>query len=166
MRKVWTFLTAILLSAVLISPSYAFHGKGHKGYCGEYKDPVASCGLNLTADQKTKFEELRTAHLKEIKPLKDKMFSLRGDLKLLWLEKNPNQSKIIAVQKEIRALRDQMEDKRVVHQLNILKILNPEQQAKFKECCAREGFGPGPKKGTGCPGHGPGPDPDRGHLKN
>ena len=143
-----------LLIVVAAWPSFAATSRGHRGMGDTGCDGMASqgcmpAGLNLTADQLTKLDDLRTAHLKDIKPLHDKIFSLRGDLRLLWLEKNPDPAKIGAVQKEIRTLRDQMEDKRTAHMLEVLKLLTPEQQIKFKTFMSRKGFNPGHDMGPG-----------------
>ncbi|HAJ27147.1 MAG TPA: hypothetical protein DCG53_07880 [Syntrophus sp. (in: bacteria)] len=117
--------------------------------------------LNLTADQEAKIKTLRDAQLTEAKPLQDKMFSKRGELKLLWLQQNPNQQKIVAVQKEIRSLRDQLQDKQTNHRLAVLKVLTPEQQTKVQAFGAGRGFahgrGFGAGPGGGCGGYGPGP---------
>lgn len=156
MKKLLAITSVLLLIAVFSTPSFAFHGRGHGEFRGGYctANPRAMAQLNLTDEQTAKINDLRTAHLKEIKPLRDKMFSLKGDLRLLWLEKNPDQAKIAAVQKEIRSLRDRLEDKRTAHQIEVLKILTPEQQTKFKQYCAKDGFGP--RHGRGPGGYGPG----------
>jgi Spy/CpxP family protein refolding chaperone len=115
-------------------------------------------GLNLSADQKAKIDALKASHLKEVKPLRDRLFSRSGDLRLLWLEQNPNQEKITAMQKEIRALRDQIEDKRTSHYFEVMKVLTPEQQEKFRSACMRAGEGHGRGSGKGM-GRGPGAGP-------
>jgi Spy/CpxP family protein refolding chaperone len=91
------------------------------------------------------------------------MFSKRGDLRLLWLQQNPNQDKILAGQKEIRNLRDQMQDKMTVYRLNVLKVLTPEQQEKVKSSRMGHGFGPGMRGGAGMHGGGPGTGMMRGN---
>jgi len=164
MKKAVTVTAVVLLIVALASTSFAFNGRGHRGYgggpCGgAMGDPARIPGLNLTQDQTVKLNDLRTGYLKEVKPLQDKMFSLRGDLRLLWLEKNPDQAKIAAVQKEIRNLRDQTIDKGTAYRISALKGLTPEQQAKFNSYCGRGGFdmgyGPGAGRGPGG-GYGPG----------
>jgi zinc resistance-associated protein len=124
-------------------------------------DLTALSSLSLTAEQTEKIDTLRDSLRKEIKPFQDKIYSYRGDLKLLWLEKSPDQEKILAVQKNLRSVRDQLQDKMTVHRLAILKILTPEQQNKIKSYAGRgmgrgSGMGRGPMMG-GCPGQGGGP---------
>jgi Spy/CpxP family protein refolding chaperone len=157
-----TLLFILLFVVVSVSPASAFQGRGRgmgpgggPGY-GPGGDPAVASGLNLTAEQQAKIADLRAAHFKDIKPLRDKMFSLRGDLRLLWLEKNPDQAKITATQKEIRSLRDQMQDKGTAYRLEVNKVLTPEQQAQFRSTGPGGGFGPGYGRGGRGPGYGPG----------
>lgn len=101
--------------------------------------------LNLTVEQKGRIETLRNAHLRDAKPFQDQMFSKRGDLKLLWLQTNPDKEKILAVEKDIRAIRDKIEDKAVAHQVDVFNILTPEQREKAKAFSG--GHGPGHRMG-------------------
>jgi Spy/CpxP family protein refolding chaperone len=89
------------------------------------------------------------------------MFAKRGDMRLLWLDKNPNDDKIMATQKELQSLRDQMQDRMTAHRLAVLKILTPEQQSAMQSYGGRgmgmgRGFGMGFGAGQGgCQGGGP-----------
>ena len=99
--------------------------------------------LDLTAEQKTKIEALRNSFLRDIKPLQDQMFSKRGDLRLLWLQTSPDKEKILAVQKDIRAIRDQLQDKAVAHRVDAYNLLTPEQKEKAKSFLGGQGPGRG-----------------------
>ena len=162
MKKLISIATILLLVAVIAAPADAFRGgRGYgNGPCcsGDFENVP---GLNLTAEQKTKIADMRSAHLKDVKPLQDQMFSKKGDLRLLWQEKNPDQAKITAKQKEIRVLRDQIEDKSTNFRWAIYKELTPEQQEALRAYgpagrCMGGGFGPGAGGGRG-PGQGRGP---------
>ncbi len=169
MKKVSMVFAAVLISAALASTAFAFGpgggwGRGHGGrQCyNPGSGPIpAAAQLNLTAEQTEKIKSLRDAHLKEVTPLRDKMFSKRAELKLLWLQASPDQNKILAVQKEIRALRDQLEDKRTSHRLAVFTLLTPEQRTKAQAYGGRGGFGMGGPciGGPGGSGFGPGPGP-------
>lgn len=173
MKKVSMVFAAVLISAALASAAFAFGpgggwGRGHGGrYCYNPGDgPLpAAAQLNLTAEQTDKIKALRDAHLKDVTPLRDKMFSKRAELKLLWLQASPDQNKIMAVQKEIRALRDQLEDHRTGHRLAVFNLLTPEQRTKAQAYGGWRGFGKGgpciggPAGPGGGPGFGPGPGP-------
>jgi Spy/CpxP family protein refolding chaperone len=176
MKKVSMVFAAVLISTALTATAFAFGpgggwGRGHGGRpCynqGDGPIPAAS-QLNLTAEQTEKIKVLRETHLKNVTPLRDKMFSKRAELKLLWLQTSPDQNKIMSVQKEIRALRDQLEDKRTSHRLDVFNLLTPEQRTKFQAYGGHRGRGMGgpciggpggPGGPGGGPGFGPGPGP-------
>jgi Spy/CpxP family protein refolding chaperone len=99
--------------------------------------------LNLTSEQKARIKALRDAYLHDIKPLQDQMFSKRGDLKLLWLQDKPDKDRILATQREIRTIRDQMQDKAIAHRVDIVNILTPEQQEKVRAALLQRGFATG-----------------------
>ena len=168
MKKVSLMMVMGLLIVGMATAAFGWGG-GHGGWgrgpgYGPCMggDVTANSGLNLTAEQQEKIQALQVAQRKEIKPLQDKMFAKRGDLKLLWLERSPDQEKILAAQKELRNLRGQMEDKMTEHKLAIYKVLTPEQQSKIQSYRGKgfgfgqgrhgKGFGPG---AGGCVGYGP-----------
>jgi Spy/CpxP family protein refolding chaperone len=133
MRKAIFILVITLILAVTVMPvSASQYGRGPGAVHGCGKDITAIPGLNFTEDQSAKITSLREAFLKDIKPLQDKLFSKRGDLKFLWRDKNPNQAKILATQKQIRMLRGQIQDRETVHRLAVRKVLTSEQQDKIK----------------------------------
>jgi len=170
MKRVVLTVITVLVMVALTTTSFAYgwgqgmHGGRGPGYGAcQSGDVQGLAGLSLTADQEAKIKSLREAQLKDVKPIQDKIFSKRGELKLLWLQQNPDQEKITAVQKEIRSLRDQLQDKQTNHRLAVLKVLTPEQQTKVQSFAAGRGFGkgrgfsPGGGPGGGCGGYGPGP---------
>ena len=153
-----SILTVMVISTSL--PAFEF-GRGRA-----HMMPAQGCQqegwfgrLNLTSEQKTKLETLRNAFLRDIKPLQDQMFSKRGDLKLLWLQSTPDKEKIVAVQKDIRAIRDKIQDKAVAQRVDAYNILTPEQHEKVKSFAGGHGHGPA---GHGMP-EGMGPSGMMGH---
>ena len=175
MKKVTVTVMALLVTAMIATAALAFgpgRGPGY-GSCG--RGDFGGFGeLNLTAEQKTKLTELRDAQLKDVKPLQEQMFTKRDELRKFWLEPTPDQAKITAAQKEMRSVRDQMQDKMTAFRLESLKVLTPEQREKAKSFAAgfsagrgfgqERGFGkgrgsrPGAACGDGgCQGGGPGP---------
>lgn len=156
-------LAGVLLLAVTTSDLFAMgYGRGGWTWGGRGGGPCAdgtgpgTLGLGLTTEQTNKMKELRDAHLKEVTPIRDKMFNKSSELKLLWLQANPDRDKINAVQKEMRTLRDKMQDEMTAYRLGTLKVLTPEQQAKYQATGARQGYGPGLGFGDGCEGVGRG----------
>jgi Spy/CpxP family protein refolding chaperone len=154
MKKLLLAIGSILFALVISTNLMAFeYGRGRAHMMPErgrqHEGIYALYGkLNLTADQKTRIEALRNAHLRDIKPLQDQMFSKRGDLKLLWLQTNPDKEKILAVQRDIRAIRDKIEDKAVAHRVDVFTVLTPEQQEKARAFLLG-GHGPSPGMGDG-----------------
>jgi len=123
-----------------------------------YGPGAAASALNLTPEQTQKMQALRESHFKETIPLRNEMMSKRLELRTLWSQANPDQEKILAKQKEINALRAQLQEKATKHRLEMRQVLTPEQQAKLGAFSG--GFGPGyGKRGGFGPGRGMGIGP-------
>ncbi|OPY91568.1 MAG: zinc resistance protein [Syntrophaceae bacterium PtaU1.Bin231] len=132
-KKALSIASVLLIVAALVSiaPAYAGRGGpgGPMGYGGPYGPGLTAYpGLNLTADQVAKIRALDEQFAKETKPIQDKLYSKSGELRLLWMERSPDQQKINAVQAETRALRDQLQDKATAHRLAVFNVLTPEQR--------------------------------------
>lgn len=156
MKKITMITLAVVMALAIASQAMAFnggYGRGRGGGPCFQGDVGGVAGLNLTDAQNEKIRALREAQLKEIQPLQEKMFSKRGELRQLWLQKNPDENKIKAAYKDMRTLRDQMQDKMLSHKMAMYKVLTPEQQSKLQASYGGRGFGPG----FGCNGKGGGP---------
>ncbi len=103
--------------------------------------PALWAKLNLTETQKSRLKSLRESHVKEIRPLQEQIFGKGGDLRLLWLQPNPDKEKISALQKEIRSLREQMQEKATAQRLDVLNILTAEQQERIRLLLPAPGSG-------------------------
>ena len=145
MKKITLITLAVVLALAITSQVMAFNGGYGRGRGGGpcYQGDTGYAGLNLTDEQNAKIRDLRAAQLKEMQPLQEKMFNKRGELRQLWLQKNPDENKIKAAYKEMRTLRDQMQDKMLSHKLAMFKVLTPEQQTKIQAYGGGRGFGPG-----------------------
>jgi Spy/CpxP family protein refolding chaperone len=102
---------------------------------------------------------MRESFFKETLPLRNDMQTKRLELRTLWVQTNPDQEKILAKQKEINALRAQLQEKSTKNRLEMRKVLTPEQQAQLGAYGPGfgPGFGPGPgMKGGFGPGRGMG----------
>ena len=133
MRKaIFIFVITIILAVTVMPASASQYGRGPGSGHGYGKDIMATPDLNLTVEQKAQIISLRETFMKDIKPLRDKLFSKHGDLKLLWRDKTPNQAKILAMQKQIRTLRGQIQDRATIQRLAVRKVLTSEQQDKIK----------------------------------
>jgi Spy/CpxP family protein refolding chaperone len=149
MKKLTFVLMAAALGVLLTVPAFAFGpgrctGNGPGGDSGYHQDKIFK-NLNITDEQKTKIEALQTANLKEVRPLREKMFDKSVELRRLWLQANPDKNKINAAQKEMRTLRDNIEDKDTALKLEIRKLLTPEQNEKMANSHWGRGSGFGPR---------------------
>jgi Spy/CpxP family protein refolding chaperone len=112
--------------------------------------------LNLTPEQNQKLQAMRESFFKETLSLRNEMQVKQLELRTLWAQTNPDQEKILAKQKELNALKAQMQEKSTLHRLEMRKVLTPEQQAQIG--AFGPGFGPGyGMRGGSGPGRGMGP---------
>ncbi|HLZ19575.1 MAG TPA: Spy/CpxP family protein refolding chaperone, partial [Smithellaceae bacterium] len=155
---------AIMVGLLLASQAFAWGpGRGYgPGRGGCFYSGAGLENLNLTADQKTKIDDLQVANEKATRPLRDKLYDKSVELRKLWLTAEPNKGKILAAQKELKALRDEMQTKATELRLDIRKVLTPEQNAKLADTGWGKGPGFGPRGGMrghhgSGPGYGPGP---------
>jgi Spy/CpxP family protein refolding chaperone len=129
MKKLSTFLSLFVLIALfgtasaqnpVVPVNRPFYGAGRGLY---------AANLNLTADQLTKINDLRTAHYKDILPLRTKLQSKMLELRTLMLQPAQNQSKIVALQKDIADLQQKIQEKALDFNVRVRKVLTPEQLA-------------------------------------
>ena len=151
MKKLGLVLMAVTLGVLLTVPAFAFGSREGRWFGGGkdegYSAQAGLSKLNLSDEQKTKIEALQTAHLKDVRPLREKMFDKSVELRRLWLQANPDKDKINAAQKEMRTLRDNIEDKATAFKLEIRKLLTPEQNEKLANSHWVRGTGFGPRGG-------------------
>jgi len=87
--------------------------------------------LNLSAEQTQKMEDLQESFLKGINQLRKELKVKQNELRTLWDERNPDQEKILAKQKEINALEAQLQEKARWYRLETQKSLTPQQRAQL-----------------------------------
>jgi len=139
------------------------YGPGTKGY-GPGGPYGWGPGANLTTEQVQKMNALQEKFFKETASLRNDLVTKRLELRTLWSQTNPDQEKILAKQKEINALRAQLQEKSTQKRLEARQILTPEQREQmgsyyggrgFGPKFGHRGFGPGSMMGYGY-GHGQG----------
>jgi len=162
MKKITLTLTAVMVGLLLASQAFAWGPGRGPGKGGCYYSGAGLENLNLTAEQKTKIDDLQVAHEKATRPLRDKIYDKSVELRKLWLATEPDKGKILAAQKELNALRDETQTKATELRLDIRKVLTPEQNAKLADTGWGKGPGFGPRGGMrghhgSGPGYGPGP---------
>jgi zinc resistance-associated protein len=135
---------ALALSLSLASSSWARpRGGGWGGGPG---------AMNLTPEQAGKFFDLKHKFMNDTAEVRKQMVIKRAELAALWKAEKPDEKAIVAKQKEINALRGQLQEKSVAFRLEARKIA-PQLGHCFGHCMGGHG---------GFMGHGDGPGPGRG----
>jgi Spy/CpxP family protein refolding chaperone len=145
MKKLILSLMAVIGGVFLTLPAFAFGPDEGKIECSCNKSALWK--LNLSSEQKTKIEALISENQKAIRPLREKLFDKSVALRRLWLQANLDQDKITAAQKEVRMLRNEIQDKVTVMRLEFHKIFTLEQNEKLANSRWDRGSGFGPRGG-------------------
>lgn len=133
MKKLIFALVAVLalLSFPLFAMAQGWEGGIHPGtgYSPFEMDRWAS-RLNLSNEQMQKLGTLHEKYLKETISITDDLALKQVELRTLWLSTNPEEGKILAKEKEVNALRAQIQEKETKYLLEARKVLTAEQQLK------------------------------------
>jgi len=107
--------------------------------------PGAMMGfLKLTDEQRTKMQDLRLAHQKEMIPLRADLQKLRANMKLEITAEKFNESKVKSIQADISKIMNEIASKTILHLRAVRDLLTPEQKKKFDERVLSGGMmGPG-----------------------
>ncbi len=87
--------------------------------------------LNLTPEQKAKFQELRRKFIAEDAQLIGDRVAKGLELRSLWNDPKADPQAILAKERELRDLLNRLKDKMVQYRLEARKSLTPEQIEKF-----------------------------------
>ncbi|MBN2060768.1 MAG: Spy/CpxP family protein refolding chaperone [Deltaproteobacteria bacterium] len=121
-------------SVILISSLWAF-ANPWEGIIGPYyrwTAPLVS-KLNLTEEQSENLKKIHEVFLKDLKPLRDQVFGMRAELKILWEQTDPDRDQILAKEKEIDALQSQIREKITLYRFEMRGLLSDEQRSKMSE---------------------------------
>ncbi len=150
------FGVLFLLALVLSSAVFAQRGQGAMGG-GECMIP------NLTDEQETQIEKLRTAHQKEVLPLRNQLGEMEAKLRTLTTGDKVDMALVNKQLEDISAVKLQLAKKREAHKQDVRKLLTDDQRVQFD---MHSGMGKGrPGKGSmgpmgrpdrPCDGTGPG----------
>jgi Spy/CpxP family protein refolding chaperone len=130
----------VLLTALsmLLVPAAMAQGMGSMGKFRE---------LDLTVEQQQKIEKLRTNLLAKIGPTVAQLAAKRSELHTLWLAPEPDKKAILAKEAEMDALRVKIREAHADFRLEALKVLTPEQRARFFLMPSERGPGMGMGRG-------------------
>ena len=115
-----TIVVMSLVLAVALMASAAFAGPWGGRFYG-----MGPAVPNLTPDQSQKILALQQVQLEKITPIQQELFSKKMELRGLWLNQNPDQAKISALQKEIFDLVDQLQQESSNLRAEVLKVITP-----------------------------------------
>lgn len=110
------------------------YGQGGQGYgpCGQAYGPGYGqhdqAFLNLSDEQKEELKTLRVKHYKEIKPLRAEMGELQARQRTLMSQEEVDVQSVNKLIDEKTSLMNDMQKKKVNHQLAFREILTDEQQ--------------------------------------
>jgi zinc resistance-associated protein len=113
-------LTRLLILALVLSlglAASAWAGPWGRGCCGGWGG-----GAPLTPEQSTQLFNLKQKFYNDSADLRRQMVQKRAELAALWQAASPDQAKIAAKQKELNALRDQLQQKGLDFQMQARKI--------------------------------------------
>jgi len=111
-------------------PSNLIPMSGRQGMQGMMPGPAMP---DMTPEQLEKVDALRTAHVKEMIPLRADLEVKEIELDALWRADEPDAKKIVAKVTEIGNLRQKMEIGRINHQFDMRKLMTPEQRKAMKK---------------------------------
>jgi len=137
--KVMVFFFSLIL---LTSGAYAaVSGAGGPGKNNPPCHAYHHCRLNLSPEQESKLKALKDKFWKETVFLRNQMQVKRLELRTLWTVPTPEKDKIIAKQKELGELFNQLQGKVTDYRLEARSYLTPEQAAQAGIKCPYMGFG-------------------------
>jgi Spy/CpxP family protein refolding chaperone len=134
MNKTFSAALATLLAAALIAPAWAQDKQVVKKIVSAPAMTGTHEGIpDLTDAQKDQMKKIRMEASKTMLPLQAQLEVKSAELKSLLISENPNIAAVNSKIDEIGSLRVQMQKKRVAQQLEIRKLLTPEQRLSFDE---------------------------------
>ena len=115
--------------------------------------------LNLSDEAAGKIDQLGDEHRKNQIALRAKLAAARVEFRSLMRQDTPDEKLAMAKQKEMSAIREELQAARLAHRFAVSKLLTPEQRKMLKERPGRgfgmrehrgPGFGMGDDGGGGC----------------
>jgi len=128
MKKIFIVIAVLIVSAAFVLPTYAVQTDkkpgSHKEFC--FKNH-----LGLTDQQLAKMKELRNRFHADTRDLKYNLEIKRIEMRKLFTDPKTDDETLIAKQKEISELRQQLSEKKAQMKIEWRKILTAEQIAKL-----------------------------------
>ena len=128
MKKLFIVIAVLIVSAAFVMPTYAVQtDKKH----GSHKEFCFKKHLGLTDQQLTKMKDLKNRFHADTRDVRYNLEIKRIEMRKLFTDPKTDDETLIAKQKEIRDLRQQLSEKKAQMKIDWRKILTPEQIAKL-----------------------------------
>ena len=128
MKKIFIVIAVLIVSAAVVTSAYALQPDkkpgSHKEFC--FKNH-----LGLTDQQLAKMKELRNRFHADTRDLRYDLKIKRIEMRKLFTDPKTDDETLLAKQKEISGLRQQLSEKKAQMKIEWRKILTPEQIAKL-----------------------------------
>lgn len=138
-RTVFTALTGLAVIAAVVTFAYAQQGPPQGAqpgpmmrHQGQMKGRMFQA-LNLTPEQKSKMETLRSAQMKEMAQLRADAQIAQIDLRDLLRQDNPSDSDVKAKVAAVTKTRGKIMESQVAFGLKMKQVLTPEQRQKLQD---------------------------------
>ena len=125
---IWKFFPAALLIAAvfIVEPVSAAPLDGPP----EDAMQRLSC-LDLTPQQNQQIRQMQMELEQAVNPLRIQMFERRAELRLLWMQLDPDEKAIKAKQREVYELHWSIRERETDFWLRVRRVLTPNQRAQF-----------------------------------
>jgi Spy/CpxP family protein refolding chaperone len=130
MKKVLTILMAFAFVSVMTISANAFEGSG-KSCAGTHGKFDFAKKLNLSKSQLEKMKDLHSRFQNETRDLRYDLKIKRIEMRKLFTDPKTDDATLLAKQKELSNLRQQLSDKKAQMKIEWRKILTPEQITKL-----------------------------------
>lgn len=156
-KGIMTMSVLLMVSAIMAQPGYG-PGNGYRRGFDNPPDSRSFCWRipDITEEQNSQIQDLRTDHLKTMRPFRNEIREQRAQLRTLETADSPDMSKINNTIDNISGIQNKMHKTRASHIQDIRKILTEEQRVYFDTHRARRG------RRIGRQGHWNGPRAGRG----
>jgi Spy/CpxP family protein refolding chaperone len=128
MKKLFIIIAVLIVSAAVVAPTYAIQADkkpgAHKEFCFKKH-------LGLSDQQLVKMKELKSRFHADTRDLRYNLEIKQVEMRKLFTDPKTDDETLLAKQKEIRDLRQQLLEKKDGMKLEWRKILTPEQIAKL-----------------------------------
>ena len=94
---------------------------------------TSNAKLILTGEQVARIRAIDEKYGREIRPIREQLYSKGRELKAEWLQTEPDRDRIEVMQGEATMLRERMRAKLAAHRTEVLKVLTLEQRAHLPD---------------------------------